>query len=222
MDGDLFAEGWKDDDEMDPLLMNPQKGEVENGWINRINRYRTKVSSKFTDALRRRFRTYRERGGGYNIIEEYEMGDIDEGGKQPKVRVFDKTEVVDGSTSFTEREERINEAEKKIRDVYTEWDPSKSNFIFGIDEYGRVEVRLKSKGSKIYHLSDGKWDGDLPESIEKSLGLSTEDKEQHKRGVEIVRSRYPENTLTKDNEFQLGFDDNTKKLIVTHDSLKMV
>ena len=92
-----------------------------------------------------------------------------------------------GETSFIEgiyehtplitKETKRDEAWDRIKRKFPNINPANSSFTATLDEYDRVEVRLKRGGGK-YHLlfnSDGKVNEKLPKTITNVLGTPAED-----------------------------------------------
>ena len=90
-----------------------------------------------------------------------------------------------GETSFIEdehtplitKETKRDEAWDKIKRKFPNINPANSSFTATLDEYDRVEVRLKRGGGK-YHLlfnSDGEVNEKLPKTITNVLGTPAED-----------------------------------------------
>ena len=179
------------EDEYDSLL--PTEGETNESIFSR---FKARFGRGFRYALNRFNKSFRIRNNDNSMPQYMELEQMN---------------------NIAEREERINEAENNLSDRYPEWDPSKSAFLFTIDEYNRVEVRLKSKGAKAYHLFNGGWDNALPKTILDNLGMTADDFRESINGKEELDSRYPENTLSRENGYSYRYT--LGKLEITHTKL---
>ena len=184
------------ENEYDSLL--PKDGEAENSIFSRFKRRFGWSGARY--AINRFNKSFRIRNNDNSMPQYMELNQMDD------VNTLEK------------REERINEAANDLSDVYPEWNPSNSDFLFTIDEYGRVEVRLKTKGSKTYHLFDGKWtDGTPPRTILDKLGMTADDLKENTDGKDELDAHYPENNMNREHGYNFRYNDGN--LEVTHTKL---
>ena len=96
----------------------------------------------------------------------------------------------DEKTPLIQREDRVDEAWKRIKTRYPNADPVNSSFTADIDDYDRVTVRMKRKGGKNYPIfkPDGKLNEKLPQTIKESLGPTAE-KVTKSNEAEITRRK---------------------------------
>ena len=86
-------------------------------------------------------------------------------------------EGIDEHTPLITKETKRDEAWDRIKRKFPNINPANSSFTATLDEYDRVEVRLKRGGGK-YHLlfnSDGEVNEKLPKTIKNVLGTPAED-----------------------------------------------
>ena len=86
-------------------------------------------------------------------------------------------EGIDEHTPLITKETKRDEAWDRIKRKFPNINPANSSFTATLDEYDRVEVRLKRDRGK-YHLlfnSDGELNEKLPKKIIKALGTPAED-----------------------------------------------
>ena len=86
-------------------------------------------------------------------------------------------EGIDEHTPLITKETKQDEAWDRIKRKFPNINPANSSFTATLDEYDRVEVRLKRGGGK-YHLlfnSDGEVNEKLPKTITNVLGTPAED-----------------------------------------------
>ena len=86
-------------------------------------------------------------------------------------------EGIDEHTPLITKETKRDEAWDRIKRKFPNINPANSSFTATLDEYDRVEVRLKRGGGK-YHLlfnSDGEVNEKIPKTIIKDLGTPAED-----------------------------------------------
>ena len=86
-------------------------------------------------------------------------------------------EGIDEHTPLITKETKRDEAWDRIKRKFPNINPANSSFTATLDEYDRVEVRLKRGGGK-YHLlfnSDGEVNEKLPKTITNVLGTPAED-----------------------------------------------
>ena len=86
-------------------------------------------------------------------------------------------EGIDEHTPLITEERKRDEASDRINRKFPNINPDNSSFTATLDEYDRVEVRLKRDGGK-YHLifnSDGEVNKKLPKTIIEALGPPAED-----------------------------------------------
>ena len=86
-------------------------------------------------------------------------------------------EGIDEHTPLITKETKRDEAWDRIKRKFPNINPANSSFTATLDEYDRVEVRLKRDKGK-YHLlfnSDGEVNEKLPKKIIKALGTPAED-----------------------------------------------
>ena len=86
-------------------------------------------------------------------------------------------EGIDEHTPLITKETKQDEAWDRIKRKFPNINPANSSFTATLDEYDRVEVRLKRGGGK-YHLlfnSDGEVNEKLPKTITNALGTPAED-----------------------------------------------
>ena len=86
-------------------------------------------------------------------------------------------EGIDEHTPLITKETKRDEAWDRIKRKFPNINPANSSFTATLDEYDRVEVRLKRGGGK-YHLlfnSDGEVNEKLPKTITNALGTPAED-----------------------------------------------
>ena len=86
-------------------------------------------------------------------------------------------EGIDEHTPLITKETKRDEAWDRIKRKFPNINPANSSFTATLDEYDRVEVRLKRDGGK-YHLlfnSDGEVNEKLPKTITNALGTPAED-----------------------------------------------
>ena len=86
-------------------------------------------------------------------------------------------EGIDEHTPLITKETKQDEAWDRIKRKFPNINPANSSFTATLDEYDRVEVRLKRGGGK-YHLlfnSDGEVNEKLPKTIIEALGTPAED-----------------------------------------------
>ena len=86
-------------------------------------------------------------------------------------------EGIDEHTPLITKENKRDEAWDRIKRKFPNINPANSSFTATLDEYDRVEVRLKRDGGK-YHLlfnSDGEVNEKLPKTITNVLGPPAED-----------------------------------------------
>ena len=86
-------------------------------------------------------------------------------------------EGIDEHTPLITKETKRDEAWDRIKRKFPNINPANSSFTATLDEYDRVEVRLKRDRGK-YHLlfnSDGEVNEKLPKTIIETLGTPTED-----------------------------------------------
>ena len=86
-------------------------------------------------------------------------------------------EGIDEHTPLITEERKRDEAWDRIKRKFPNINPANSSFTATLDEYDRVEVRLKRDGGK-YHLlfnSDGEVNKKLPKTIIEALGPPSED-----------------------------------------------
>ena len=86
-------------------------------------------------------------------------------------------EGIDEHTPLITKETKRDEAWVRIKRKFPNINPANSSFTATLDEYDRVEVRLKRDRGK-YHLlfnSDGEVNEKLPKTIIKALGTPAED-----------------------------------------------
>ena len=86
-------------------------------------------------------------------------------------------EGIDENTPLITKETKRDEAWVRIKRKFPNINPANSSFTATLDEYDRVEVRLKRDGGK-YHLlfnSDGEVNEKLPKTITNFLGTPAED-----------------------------------------------
>ena len=86
-------------------------------------------------------------------------------------------EGIDEHTPLITKETKRDEAWDRIKRKFPNINPANSSFTATLDEYDRVEVRLKKGGGK-YHLlfnSDGEVNEKLPKTIIEALGTPAED-----------------------------------------------
>ena len=86
-------------------------------------------------------------------------------------------EGIDEHTPLITKESKQDEAWDRIKRKFPNINPANSLFTATLDEYDRVEVRLKRGGGK-YHLlfnSDGEVNEKLPKTITNVLGPRAED-----------------------------------------------
>ena len=86
-------------------------------------------------------------------------------------------EGIDEHTPLITKETKRDEAWDRIKRKFPNINPANSSFTATLDEYDRVEVRLKRDRGK-YHLlfnSDGEVNEKLPKKIIKALGTPAED-----------------------------------------------
>ena len=86
-------------------------------------------------------------------------------------------EGIDEHTPLITKETKRDEAWDRIKRKFPNINPANSSFTATLDEYDRVEVRLKRGGGK-YHLlfnSDGEVNEKLPKNITNVLGTPAED-----------------------------------------------
>ena len=86
-------------------------------------------------------------------------------------------EGIDEHTPLITKETKRDEAWDRIKRKFPNINPTNSSFTATLDEYDRVEVRLKRGGGK-YHLlfnSDGEVNEKLPKTITNALGTPAED-----------------------------------------------
>ena len=86
-------------------------------------------------------------------------------------------EGIDEHTPLITKETKQDEAWDRIKRKFPNTNPANSSFTATLDEYDRVEVRLKRGGGK-YHLlfnSDGEVNEKLPKTITNALGTPAED-----------------------------------------------
>ena len=86
-------------------------------------------------------------------------------------------EGIDEHTPLITKETKRDEAWDRIKRKFPNINPANSSFTATLDEYDRVEVRLKRDRGK-YHLlfnSDGEVNEKLPKTITNVLGLRAED-----------------------------------------------
>ena len=86
-------------------------------------------------------------------------------------------EGIDEHTPLITKETKLDEAWDRIKRKFPNTNPANSSFTATLDEYDRVEVRLKRGGGK-YHLlfnSDGEVNEKLPKTITNVLGTPAED-----------------------------------------------
>ena len=86
-------------------------------------------------------------------------------------------EGIDEHTPLITKETKRDEAWDRIKRKFPNINPANSSFTATLDEYDRVEVRLKRGGGK-YHLlfnSDGEVNEKLPKTIIEALGPRAED-----------------------------------------------
>ena len=86
-------------------------------------------------------------------------------------------EGIDEHTPLITKESKRDEAWDEIRRKFPKMDPANSSFTATLDEYDRVEVRLKREKGKSYTLfnKDGEVNEKLPKTIIKTLGPPAED-----------------------------------------------
>jgi FtsZ-binding cell division protein ZapB len=205
LDFDPIGEGKIDindfnDDDLQPLL-EPTAG--EESWRSRFRKYFGRRNVHITDDSKldafRKGENESKRAWGNRIrkgvAEEIQMERLDE----------------------------INEADNKLRNSYPNFDPSKANFFFKIDEYDRVNVRLKNKGAKTYILPDDY--SSLPNSIKERLGHSADEIRVYKEIKAHIDGIFPNNELSntlndKDGliEYDLQYNENGE-IEITIDNL---
>ena len=86
-------------------------------------------------------------------------------------------EGIDEHTPLITKETKRDEAWDRLKRKFPNINPANSSFTATLDEYDRVEVRLKRGGGK-YHLlfnSDGEVNEKLPKTITNVLGTPAED-----------------------------------------------
>ena len=86
-------------------------------------------------------------------------------------------EGIDEHTPLITKETKQDEAWDRIKRKFPNINPANSSFTATLDEYDRVEVRLKRGGGK-YHLlfkPDGEVNEKLPKTITNALGTPAED-----------------------------------------------
>ena len=86
-------------------------------------------------------------------------------------------EGIDEHTPLITKETKRDEAWDRIKRKFPNINPSNSSFTATLDEYDRVEVRLKRDRGK-YHLlfnSDGEVNEKIPKTIKDALGTPAED-----------------------------------------------
>ena len=86
-------------------------------------------------------------------------------------------EGIDEHTPLITKETKRDEAWDRIKRKFPNINPANSSFTATLDEYDRVEVRLKRGGGK-YHLlfnSDGEVNEKIPKTIKDALGTPAED-----------------------------------------------
>ena len=86
-------------------------------------------------------------------------------------------EGIDEHTPLITKETKRDEAWDRIKRKFPNINPANSSFTATLDEYDRVEVRLKRGGGKDHLLfnSDGEVNDKLPKTIIKDLGTPAED-----------------------------------------------
>ena len=86
-------------------------------------------------------------------------------------------EGIDEHTPLITKETKRDEAWDRIKRKFPNINPANSSFTATLDEYDRVEVRLKRGGGKDHLLfnSDGEVNEKLPKRIIKALGTPAED-----------------------------------------------
>ena len=138
-------------------------------------------------------------------------------------RVYEQLELEDLSTKKKkerkQRERKITTAARRIHKLYPEWNSKKSSFLFSIDEYDQVEIKLKAKGGKIYHLSGGQWSDSLPNSISNNLGRTVDQIREFNAVKVELAGLYPNNKITLENGFDLRY--NLDKIEITHDDSEL-
>ena len=86
-------------------------------------------------------------------------------------------EGIDEHTPLITKERKRDEAWDRIKRKFPNINPANSSFTATLDEFDRVEVRLKRDGGKDHQLfnSDGEVNEKLPKTIIEALGPSAED-----------------------------------------------
>jgi len=143
-------------------------------------------------------------------IERYGFGPRSE----PAVQTQETSFTNDG-VSLENLEENQNTAEERIKELYPEWEPSKANFTFGVDEYGETVVRLKIKGSKKHLITSP----GLPQTMLDSLGRSAEEIKEYDAGKTELDSLFPDNKITMEEGFDLRY--NEGEIEITNTNLGM-
>ena len=189
MDGELFPdldplspEGQEDindviNDEYDSLI--PKDDESGQSFYSRMKQ---KFGDRYKYAINRVNDLFKSRNKGQNIPVYMELENMED---------------------LKEKEANIAEAEQLIKNQYPEWDPHKSTFLFNLDEYGRVEIRLHAKSSKIYYLGGLK---NAPKTITDNLGAPIDDIKEHKMIKTQIDGLFPENTINDDFNLRYGND----------------
>jgi hypothetical protein len=206
MEGEIFTdfdplspEGQEDvnetiDTEYDSLI--PNDGESGESYISR---FKQKFGSKYKYAIDRFNEVFRKRNQGKDLP------------------VYMELKNISSKEHLEELEKNKSEAASQINKLFPEWDPSKSNFLFTIDEYDRVEIK-QMKGKKVYYLSNNEnWVSKLPQSLKNNLGRSVYEIQEYNDAKSLLDSLYQDNKITNENNFDLRY--NNDVIEVTHDNL---
>jgi len=211
VDMDPLGEGAEDinTDDRQPLLESS----------NRISRALRRITDPRTREIlglgdRRydlRTREYNEKYG----VPPAENIELNEMGERPEhaVQTQETSFTNDGMSRVENLEENQNTAEERIKELYPEWDPSKANFTYGVDEYGRTTVRLRNRGAKAHLLTSP----ELPQTILNNLGRSVEEIREYDEAKKYIDSLFPDNKITIEKGFDLRY--NEGEIEITHKNL---
>ena len=133
-------------------------------------------------------------------------------------RTHGETSFIEGiykpKPSIEEEERKRDEAWDRIKRKFPNINPANSSFTATLDEYDRVEVRLKRGGGK-YHLlfnSDGEVKEKLPKTIIEALGppaediIRTKEEEISSREKKIQELQASRETASENQRLQIDAD----------------
>ena len=123
-------------------------------------------------------------------------------------------EGIDEHTRLIRRENKRDEAWDRIKRKFPNINPANSSFTATLDEYDRVEVRLKRDRGKSYPLfnKDGEVNEKLPKTIIKALGTPAEDiirikeEEISRREKKINELKASRETASENQRVQIDAD----------------